>query len=448
MAVACRKRLLCRCGCRGWCSLWRIYDWLADSLRHAADGAFPTERHDGSEFLLGSDDVRRAMAGQGLGSRFVVTTIKGDWDATTVYLGFPTSADRVHPCSLCCASRETLHHSQGVDIFTCPWGDKSSAMIEQAVAACEITVCVGWEDHRKIIAALFYDKGKGSAASRGRALKVDLPSLGLCKKDRLEPSRYLMDVGDLDALNMYPIVISFWRRSAETMARHRCPLIMPHLGLTLDRCLGVDSLHTLALGVYQYFLGDVVQRLFDADFWKVGEANKSTRSQLSTMRMRADLFSWYSAQEKSGRRDIHRCSDLSAEMFGTSARPSCSLKGAETVTFLEFMLDLLQKNAASGLERVDDLVRTARALRKLHELPKQQDDRLAPLRPSVVQEHLGKLEPLTSITFSDIFWKSEFAHNFSVCPCFSFPILGKTISEGSIFQGAPSRSFWIASKSP
>ena len=38
MAVAFRRRDLCRCGCRGWCSLWVTYDWLAHSFRHLATG--------------------------------------------------------------------------------------------------------------------------------------------------------------------------------------------------------------------------------------------------------------------------------------------------------------------------------------------------------------------------------------------------------------------------
>ena len=140
---------------------------MADSLRHAAGGTFPTERHDHTSFAPGSDDVRREMAGKSLGSRFVVLAIEGDWDATTVYLGFPTSADKNNPCTLCCASRETMHDSRVSSVLNCPWVDKSADMHEQTLRDCEITIAIGWEDHRQILSALWYDKGKGSLASRG-----------------------------------------------------------------------------------------------------------------------------------------------------------------------------------------------------------------------------------------------------------------------------------------
>ena len=51
-----------------------------------------------------------------------------------------------------------------------------------------------------VVGALFYDTK--SNGSHGRALRVDVPQLGLLKGDRLEPSFSLADVSKLETLEV------------------------------------------------------------------------------------------------------------------------------------------------------------------------------------------------------------------------------------------------------
>jgi hypothetical protein len=55
------KEDCCKCGCRGWCSLFPVLDVLRWSLSQAAVGTNDTRRHDGSQFdpIL---DARRTLS--------------------------------------------------------------------------------------------------------------------------------------------------------------------------------------------------------------------------------------------------------------------------------------------------------------------------------------------------------------------------------------------------
>ena len=48
VAIILRKEAMCQCGCRGWCTLHRVFDYLRWSLDSGADGIYPEYRHDGS----------------------------------------------------------------------------------------------------------------------------------------------------------------------------------------------------------------------------------------------------------------------------------------------------------------------------------------------------------------------------------------------------------------
>ena len=43
-----QKSTLCRCGCRGWCSLWPVWQMLRWSFECLANGVYPQSRHDGA----------------------------------------------------------------------------------------------------------------------------------------------------------------------------------------------------------------------------------------------------------------------------------------------------------------------------------------------------------------------------------------------------------------
>lgn len=52
----------------------------------------------------------------------------------------------------------------------------------------------------------------------------DLPEFGLEQGDRLEPCENMMDIAEFDVIDMFPIVVLFWRTSLQRPTHHRNPI--------------------------------------------------------------------------------------------------------------------------------------------------------------------------------------------------------------------------------
>jgi hypothetical protein len=90
-----RKSFGCTCGCKRWCSLYPIFDFLRWSLTALACGRHPEGRHDGGPWRA-EDAARAEVAGSPL-TPGVVVALKGDWSEFALTLGFPTWAHAAHP---------------------------------------------------------------------------------------------------------------------------------------------------------------------------------------------------------------------------------------------------------------------------------------------------------------------------------------------------------------
>ena len=58
-----RKRVVCSCSCRGWCTYYHLMIWLRWAFDAMADSTWPTSRHDGQPWADGRDTLRSALAG-------------------------------------------------------------------------------------------------------------------------------------------------------------------------------------------------------------------------------------------------------------------------------------------------------------------------------------------------------------------------------------------------
>ena len=75
-----RKSQLCRCGCRGWCTCYSMFNFAAWSIQCMGNGRSPSGRHDGSEWHSpGFDEVRAHLGGAALKHKYLMLYIKGDW---------------------------------------------------------------------------------------------------------------------------------------------------------------------------------------------------------------------------------------------------------------------------------------------------------------------------------------------------------------------------------
>ena len=334
-----RRSHVCKCGCKGWCTLYPAFLVLRWSFRALAAGVWPSVDHTGEAFPEGS---RRALlAGTPFSFHGALVHIKGDWAEFSHTLGFADWSSALFCCLFCKATRENRFNVAGFGPVSSPWGDLSHADMERACAACEIWIDLTQEQHARVRASLVYDKKKDGGA--GRCLMLDLPDLNLRAKDRLEPHPLLMDVDLFDRVAQFPYRALFWRRSLETRCRHRNPLWDPDIGITLERLM-VDKLHTLHMGPAMSYVCHVLWQLILVDAWGTGASGEQLHV-LSVHQIRSELWTYYSDRKRQRPDDdITELQDLTLQMLG--GKPSSQTlhtKAAETKGLVGFALELLKR---------------------------------------------------------------------------------------------------------
>ena len=225
IAVVFKKEHFCSCGCRGWCTLFAVFDYLRWAFEAAAQKVFPARRHDDAEWPVGD---RSDVAGTSMQHRFALIWSKADWLEIAVSFGFPTWSSARFPCFGCNAehSEMAIVHPASVDDGL-PWMPLSQADYNSAAGRCQIDVVVpDRATLARLRAALRFDRSRDGA--RGRALVVDVVvgDVRLLVGDRLEPSTFLRDTFAIDRVDDFPKQPRFWRTRNQGMALHYNPLFL------------------------------------------------------------------------------------------------------------------------------------------------------------------------------------------------------------------------------
>ena len=405
LCIVARKSELCSCGCHGQCTLHCLMTLLHWGCLHMARGVWPSTRHDGTPFTE-ADGARAAVSGARFGWRGVVLFVKCDMAEYVTSFGFASWSAAASPCPMCHCSHEDWGQIAGISLVDLPWRPKTFAEYQQACCACERLVRITSPGvFRTLRANLDYDRRKNG--SRGRALLVDMPELGLKQGDRLVPGGDIWEVGQIDFMDPQSACrLLFWRRAAETWVRHRNPLFSEETGIVPERILVVDWLHALSLGVYKYFLATCLHILFRYDIFGVRRSTddppqrrptdasmdnpEHTMSHVefaqSVARMRAVLFTWYAEQEAAGTTHS-KVQNLTPEMLGAPGAPKLGTWGAETNGILLFTRDLLRKREVAG--RLPEalavaLTEGADSLAGVHNIIKE--SRAGACKPAAAQE--------------------------------------------------------------
>ena len=90
----------------------------------------------------------------------------------------------------------------------------------------------------------------------------------------------------------------------------------------------------------QAFITQAIHDSFMSDAWETHVASMEQRIFISIDRIRYELSIHYQEEREAGI-DITEISDLTASTFGTSTKPVCHLKGAETNHFLNYFQKVL-----------------------------------------------------------------------------------------------------------
>ena len=350
------KRILCRCGCRGWCTLHPVLQFIAWSLDALATGTFPTSQHEGAPWP-GGQESRSSLGGMPLACGIAaVQQVRGDWAEFSHSLGLPTWRSSNFPCLWCAADRDNLYNFTHEEDEADQWATTDHASYAEACEKCEIWVTISSPSVQQEIAdKLFYDKR--TYGSRGRCLKQAIPILGLLSGDRLEPSAQVPNVGLFEDLDL-PRTVCFWRVSEETLTKHRNPLFGSISGLSLQS-LKVDTLHCLALGVWQSACSAILQAMVDEDLYCAKEAGATTvesRAQHTVTHVQAELTAFQSQLRRAGR----SCTAVSTDL---GLPPNFRLKGGETKTFLLYLIDSLRHGRGQKLKQQEDMLQALLALK-------------------------------------------------------------------------------------
>ena len=358
LIVPLRKSCFCRCGCRGWCTLWPVFEFIAFQLHALAQGRHPERRHDGKDWEE-SDQARAEAAGQTLPFRAAVVHVKGDLVEFTATLGLASWTSVLFPCLHCLTTRANLHNHEPFARGSLPWRPLPYDAYDKACAACEVVVVMTAWHRDALLPHLHSDKR--SAGSRGRALSADYPPLQLRRGDRLEPCAALRDVWAFEDLAEFPCQLVWWRRAAESRARHRNPLLSPEIGLSPHR-LALDKLHTVYLGVLSTFVAFALRQCIERNVFRVAGTMEQVLEN-TCLQLRSALFAYY-RRARRHTPGICELSDLTPTMLGSRALPTLSAKAVETKDTLPFVLELLVQHADRLGPTAPHLLQAGQALSK------------------------------------------------------------------------------------
>ena len=369
-----RKRNLCQCGCRGWCTYWHFFAMTRWSMRSLAVGLYPDSRHDLTPWIE-SDTSRLAKAGSPTAVKCAMLYIKGDWMEFATTVGLPMWGDGTRPCFCCNGFGDDLYETGGNSMEALRWHVNEEHDYFHACDRCEKHVrLLRQRDVTSIVRNLRYDKRtKDSSAGRTLMQAIVVNTVHLKLGDRLEPSYTLPDVGALEEISTFPTTIVFWRRSVETLTRHRNPVFDPEIGITPARSLTVDVLHAFFLGIMNMWAKVTIWKLIlSGCYGNYGTQDENALA--ATLVLRDLLMAFYKKHHEEHREDaITRVADLTVKMLGSANEKKLKTKGAETWGVALFLIYELPKRMSMLGGDGERLLQAGKQLEKIVRIWKAND---------------------------------------------------------------------------
>ena len=330
-----RKSDLCRCGCRGLCSINAIMKVIVWSFLVLRSGFWPVVRHDNREL----DPERKARQGP-LPMHGVLVELRADWKEFSETFGFKSWASAEYPCFKCCADRDQCHE------YTKPLPRQRGDQDYRTAASWSQTVLLVNEVDAPVLQKhLFFDtRDKGN---RGRCVLAAV-QIGLCRLqagDRVESiicdGQRIDTHADLTSLPSYPARLTMFRRGESSWLSSVSPIFQ-----VVDfNNIAIDVLHCIDLGVVQYCVGWVFVVLLLADVFRTGAQSDELLLVRGVSALKAELCRWYRMNPL-----VTKVTNLTVGMvLGTAGniyRPVLRAKGAESRGLFVFAIHLMRCFAA------------------------------------------------------------------------------------------------------
>ncbi|CAE7837060.1 unnamed protein product [Symbiodinium sp. CCMP2592] len=302
-----RSEDMCRCGCRGWCSIFPL--------------------------------------------------LQCDWPAYLEIIGGRFWNHNSHPCALCRISQDdmTADNVHSITLDNVGHLVYSSEDYNNDIGMFTREILVDTAEMLRTIARnLEY-----SRLDRGRHLTADLPRYGLRKNWRLEPSRRLPDVSQLEYQEL-PLRVIFWIAPRDARLTHMCPLFSLE-GVTQDSW-SIDIMHAWHLGPMQQFISLAMHSFIASGVFSPRSVNieASELRELALLAIKAELFQFYKNLRSTDQRWREKGSEvwnLTMGMIGNEDTYNLSAKAAESHGLLRFVLWLLHKYADEFAKQPDELAR-------------------------------------------------------------------------------------------
>eukprot|EP00971_Amphidinium_carterae_P304069 6042664-Amphidinium_carterae.1 len=113
------------------------------------------------------------------------------------------------------------------------------------------------------------------------------------------------------------------------------------LGLSLQQCCSIDSMHTLALGVVQQLVAYTIWACLKANMFEIEGGPKEVVRIATLQRLEESLFKWYSGPGRSP--TLSKIDALTLRSIGRSDAPSLHFKASESLGLLRWLAFALPK---------------------------------------------------------------------------------------------------------
>ena len=169
-----KKSEYCKCGCRGWCTIYPIMLAMKWGLEALAKGFRPRLRHDDSEWP--SMDPRRGCVDAPLRQGQLIW-IKGDLIEQSVTFGLRGLGSGWHPCFFCKTLADNMHAYHTVGLLNDLWGAiDDETDYELYCQRCEVQVLITDETDRLKVCILALFLAPSSSSSPPLASPFPTPS--------------------------------------------------------------------------------------------------------------------------------------------------------------------------------------------------------------------------------------------------------------------------------
>ena len=373
-----RKSDLCKCGCKGFCTLGAVQRVIVWSFGQMQKGLYPSADHLGVPFTEISDQHRFERRGLELTEgeySCAFIEMRADLEEFSAACGFKRWSNLAHPCWCCTTAKHELYDFPPQVVGSLWSGRKRDADLYRALVHDSMLVLdIETKEQLDGIrgSLTFDDRLKDSYGG----LCLMAAAFGLPKGARLlemGPVKDLHQLNDLEA----PCKLHFFDSQGNHGLNFICPLFELE-GFSID-ALTLDVMHVLDLGITQVLIGRVFWLLLLGNFCGSPLDRAELVLQQNFRKLKQCMAAYYKARPSDAGTQSE-INNLSIAMLGPRKQPKLASKAAEARHLLPICEQLLVEHNRPEVwgETGHMLLEAARALIDVYAVMRESPRRMSP----------------------------------------------------------------------